>query len=129
MRKVYFELPKDIDLNSVFESILTEDGKEHPNPQPLVLNVGPKPLSLQEQVERFMKNYFIKNSIASKGMETMEEADDFNVGDDDEPLSGFEVMAEDLPVTPPSLDGKPPQLESEVDLSPEGETDPGGMEK
>lgn len=64
-------------------SVLNERGHEVPDATPVAMPVGfRKPESLQDQIQRLVRNE-LSARAASQGMETFEEADDFDVGDDD----------------------------------------------
>lgn len=77
-------------LCSLTEALISEDGLELLNPNPLVVDIGPKRLTLQDQIRRILKHE-ISKSAYKEGLETFEEANDFDVPDEDpEPLSGFE---------------------------------------
>lgn len=72
------------------ESMIGEDGLEYCNPNPMVVDVGPKRLSLEEQIERILRRE-ISRVAYKEGLETFEEANDFEVPDEDPlPMSGFE---------------------------------------
>lgn len=59
------------------------NGEEILDPTPIALPVKfKKPLSLQEQIARFVRNEDIQKALARQGVETFEEAEDFDVDDD-----------------------------------------------
>lgn len=63
---------------------LNERGHEVPDPTPMALPVGVKrPLSLREQIQRFVREELSAVS-AQQGHETFEEADDFDIEDEDD---------------------------------------------
>lgn len=73
-------------------------GKEYPNPIPMEAPLGfieQKPL--HEQIRDMVKNELSRQAEA-EGFETMEEADDFDVDDDFDPTTPFELPFEpDVP--------------------------------
>lgn len=99
-----------------------EKGREIPDPRPMEMPLGlRKPESMEEMIRRFVR--VEASRIAQKeGMETFEEADDFEVEDDDFSDAPTQYMVPEVgPEGPESLDGvvqaKPDQVES-----PEPET-------
>lgn len=84
-------------------AILTEDGKEIIDPLPLFQAVTPRPLTIKEQIQRLMK-VELSRQAGEAGMETIEEANDFDVEDEfdsDEPLGNYVLMEDELPVSAP----------------------------
>jgi len=71
---------------------LTADNRyEQPDPRPLAVPVGfHRPPSLADTVGRLVRSQLLAQEAARQGFETPEEADDFEVGDDYEPLSPYE---------------------------------------
>lgn len=68
-----------------------EKGREIPDPKPLELPIGFKrPESLAEQVQRLVRNQ-VSQYAAMHGEETFEEADDFDIEDDVDPTTPYEV--------------------------------------
>lgn len=90
-----------------------EFGRELPDPTPLSIPSGfRKPLSIHEQIKRFVREELSQVAEDHKA-ESFEEADDFDVEDEDpDPLSPYEipegaperVLAGEI-VKPESLDG------------------------
>lgn len=81
-----------------------EKGHEVPDPTPLALPLGmKKPETLEEMMGRMLRNQnYLK---AFEGAESFEEADDFDVGTEDNPLTPYEAMMvplipEELPTLP-----------------------------
>lgn len=77
-------------------------GKEFPNPVPLEPPLGyvaSKPIheQIREMVQREMSR-----AAEAEGFETAEEADDFEIGDDYDPSSPYEVEFEPTDPWPPS---------------------------
>ncbi len=91
-------LKKLTDLN---RSYLDAKGREVPNPKPMVLHPGiPRPATLQEQIQRVMRGE-LSNQAQQQGMDTFEEANDFNVKDDfDEELldTHYTKMIDEIPI-------------------------------
>jgi hypothetical protein len=78
---------------------INEKGEEIANGKPLVLPTRlNRPLSLQEQMQRVMLH--MSQQAASQGLETEEEADDFEVGDEKEFVSPYEFkeMVQEVPL-------------------------------
>lgn len=75
---------------------LNEKGQEVLNPKPLAIPLGfQRPPTLQEQVRRLMRyEYNLMKQATGDDIETPEEADDFDVGDDFDidPVSGHEYI-------------------------------------
>lgn len=62
----------------------TKDGLERPDSTPIELPLGLKrPLSLAEQIARFTSNAVIQEELKASGLETFDESNDFNTGDED----------------------------------------------
>lgn len=71
---------------------LDERGHEILDPTPLAMPLKfARPPSMAEMLQRYVRGY-LSNQVADQGMETFEEADDFDVGDDFDPSSPFEEM-------------------------------------
>lgn len=70
---------------------LTEGGAEVPNPIPQDPPVGyKKQESMFEVMRRMIKEEKLKAALEAEGLETPEEADDFDVDDDVDPTSPYE---------------------------------------
>lgn len=79
---------------------LDKKGREVPDPRPVEWPANLKrPLTLQEEIQRFVR-VEMSQRAAEHGMESFEEADDFDVGDEDEWQSPYE-MTEMQEETPP----------------------------
>lgn len=77
-----------------------EGGYEIPDSEPVALRPGIKrPLTIQEQIKQMIRH---EASMAAQenGHETFEEANDFDVDDEIDPISGYEVtyMVDEMPV-------------------------------
>lgn len=75
-----------------------ERGHELPDPTPLAPPVGynPQP-SLAETIRRMVRSEKLAMEAEAAGMETFEEADDFDVGDDYDPTSPYEEVFDPTP--------------------------------
>lgn len=73
---------------------LDEKGHEIPDPQPVEVPAGFKrPETLAEQIRRLVRNEEFQRDLAAQGMETFEEAEDFEIDDDMfDPSSPFEEV-------------------------------------
>ena len=99
-------------------------GREVPDSRPVAVpfNFG-RPLSLHEQIKRFIRSELSTRAAAAES-ETFEEADDFDVDEDPDPVSAYE-MVEAAPEWPGGVkdeDADPPQ---EPSRKAQDETDPG----
>lgn len=66
-------------------------GREIPDQTPVDIPVGfERPESLHDQIKRLIRTELSAQADAA-GLETFEEADDFDVGDDDDPRSPHEL--------------------------------------
>lgn len=74
-------------VKKTFEKWFDKEGREHPDPTPVAMPIGfEKPESLEEKIRRLTRNEAAIMAQA-RGQETFEEADDFDV-EDDEGLPG-----------------------------------------
>lgn len=82
-----------------------EKGREILDPTPVAIPVAfSRPPSIAEQVQRLVRSHL--NAIAAEqGKESFEEADDFDVGDDDFPRSPHE-LSQDQDLEPPFTRGR-----------------------
>lgn len=70
---------------------LNKDGTEKPDPESLTAPVGlRKPETIQEQIRRMVRTE-ASLYASEQGQETFEEADDFDIGDDYDPTSPYEM--------------------------------------
>lgn len=66
--------------------------KEYPDPTPVEVPLGfRRPPTLQEEISRIIRQQ-MSQQASQAGFETFEEADDFVVDDDPDPLSPYEVL-------------------------------------
>lgn len=85
-------------------------GREIPDPRPVAVpfDFG-RPLSLHDQIKRFIRSELSQRAAAYE-RETFEEADDFDVDEDGDPVSQYEIP-EALPEWPggvKDVDADPP---------------------
>lgn len=69
-----------------------DDGMEYPDPTPV--SVRPdlrRPPSLQEEIRRYVRQA-LSQQVAEQGGESFEEADDFEVDEDPDPLTQYELQ-------------------------------------
>lgn len=83
---------------------LDKNGHEILDQTPIAVPVGFGPSeTLAEQIRRILRQETFRQELASQGVETFEEADDFEVGDDYDPKSPYEEDFEPaVPATPVS---------------------------
>lgn len=75
---------------------------ENLDPTPIEVPLAFKrPMTLAEQVRQMVRSEELRRAALQAGMETFEEADDFDVGDDYDPRSPYE-MHFDHPLEPSS---------------------------
>lgn len=81
---------------------LDSAGREVLDPTPLAPPIGYKKVpSIFDQMRQLIHDEKIKAELHAQGVETFEEADDFDVGDDYDPTSPYEANFE--PMTPQEL--------------------------
>lgn len=77
---------------SAAEGYLDKYGREMPSPVPIAPPIGyKKSPSLAEQIRAMVISEKLKMEAIAAGQETFEEADDFDVDDDFDPSSPYEV--------------------------------------
>lgn len=70
------------------------EGKEVLDTTPVARNIPwSRPLTIQEQIQRYIRMEMSRDA-SEHGNETFEEADDFDVGDDYDPRSPWELSAD-----------------------------------
>lgn len=77
-------------IKKLISRALTRRHTEHPDPTPMALPVKmQRPPSLQDMFEKYLvaANHMAQN----QGFETLDEADDFDVGEDLDPESPYEL--------------------------------------
>lgn len=99
-----------------------EEGREILDGTPIAPPIGYKPTkSIAEQVREMVRSEHLRLAAESAGMETFEEADDFDVGDDYDPSSPFELIFEGVPAEPPAPPRKPGEGEESSAPTPSPE--------
>lgn len=64
-------------------SFIAPDGSEHPDPNPMELPIGfERPESIQDLIKRLVTDRVIQKELDDAGLETFDEADDFDVEDE-----------------------------------------------
>lgn len=80
-----------------------ELGRFHPDPTPIAPPVGyQRSPTIAEQIRTMVRSEHVRQAADAAGMDTFEEADDFDVGDDYDPRSPWEEQFEgefDQPLT------------------------------
>ncbi|UYD39205.1 MAG: hypothetical protein [Wigfec virus K19_143] len=80
----------------------TLEGREIPSAVPMAPPIGyKKQPSMVEHIRNMVRSEMVRQAAEAKGFETFEEADDFDVADDLEPLSGYENDPQFEPPVPP----------------------------
>lgn len=80
-------------IEEVPVSPLDENGHEVPDPRPLSLPSGMKrPETLAQQVARLVRSHELARAASAQGFETLEESEDFDVGDDFDPSTPWELV-------------------------------------
>lgn len=81
---------------------LNERGHEVPDPKPMAVPIHFKrPPSLAEQIKKLVRNE-LSQQASNNGLESFEEGDDFAIGDDFDPLSPWELSADQEAESRPS---------------------------
>lgn len=79
------------------EQIHDERGHEIPDPTPVAAAIGHRPgPTLREQIRDMIQSEKLRMEAEAAGFESLEEADDFDVGEDYDPESPYE-LDRDLP--------------------------------
>lgn len=101
---------------------LNEFGHEVLDPTPAAVPLNWKrPMALADQIRLMVRNE-LSQSAVSQGHESFEEADDFNVGDDYDPKSNWELNYDQENYVP-DKDGMPEEtvLVPKAEPAPKGE--------
>lgn len=104
------------ELKELASSYIDENYHEVPNPRPDEIVVSKRPPSLQQQIQRLVRTE-LSNQVAQQGAETWEEANDFDIPEELDPISGYEI--EDMIPEEPIQEVEP---EPETPAEPETET-------
>lgn len=92
---------------------LNDKGQEVVDSTPLEIPLGMKrPPTMQEQIQRILAGERAQRYMQEHDLETPEEADDFDIDDDPEPVSQYEFheMIEEIPVPPAQREAPEPSL-------------------
>lgn len=69
-----------------------DDGMEYPDPTPIEVPLGfRRPPSIHEEIRRFVRQEMSRQA-QEQGGESFEEADDFEVDEDPDPLTQYELQ-------------------------------------
>lgn len=105
-----------------------QKGREIPDPRPMEMPLGmSKPESMEDMIRRFVRQE-ASRAASAEGMETFEEADDFDIDDDEPDAYPTQYMVPEVgPDGPETLDGlgqaKPdPEFVPEPEKTDDGET-------
>lgn len=104
---------------------LDKDGRFYPDPTPVAPPVGfTDDIDMFERVRQMVRR---EMSVAAQGegFETFEEADDFDVGDDVEPFSPYELILEQAAPDAPVVNPDPDQVHP-PEVPPKATETPGG---
>ncbi len=78
-------------MSSRNDGLLDRYGRETPDPTPLAPPIGHNPQpSLTQQIRDMVRSERLARDLEASGVETFEDADDFDVGDDYDPSSPYE---------------------------------------
>lgn len=85
---------------------LTPEGRETPDPTPMQPPLGYfKQPTMVDHIRNLIRSERLREAAEAGGAESFEEADDFNVGDDYDPHSGYETEFEpEIPQSAASAD-------------------------
>lgn len=103
-----------------------ERGRELPDPTPIDVPLNWKrPPSMQDLIKQHIR-VEMSRQAADTGMETFEEADDFEVDEDPDPLSQYELreMAEERPKPRVEAPQEKPAEQPKADVSTSNSTPP-----
>lgn len=116
-------IENQITIGELQRCILTDDGYEVNNPLPLVLDTGLKrPPTLAEQIKRVLRAE-IDRSAMDGGMESYEDANDFDVDEEELPVSKYEVMEDEVPIEAPAEPAQPQPKAAESEVKDESSSD------
>lgn len=94
---------------------------EVPDPTPVEFDAGAEPLTLREEMRRFIKQE-LSNQAEHSGMESFEEADDFEVDEPDIFTTEHTVIElKDEEGRPDDLEGAPNQEDKEHEGAPDAD--------
>ncbi len=87
-------------LSALRSAYIDDRGREVNNPKPIHIAGEARPPTLQERIQRVMRQELSKEAAAQE-METFEESQDFDVDDEfevDEPYTPYQIMEEEIPL-------------------------------
>lgn len=91
MLEQFHKLKFDDDTGEVLSKQIGKDGREYGSDVPMDPPLGYKRQpTMVEHIRAMVRNERLAQELAAQGMETFEEADDFDVGDDYDPRSPWE---------------------------------------
>lgn len=91
-KELLVEVPVIEELRKLSSSRMLEDGREVLNPEQLYLPLNERPFTMIEQIRRVLRQELSKNAL-NQGFESFEEADDFDVDEDEMVISSnYEVL-------------------------------------
>lgn len=93
----------------------TKGGFEVPDSTPIEIPLSERPLTLAEQMARLVKAEDFRAALRDRGLDTFDDADDFNVDDPDLPPSPYELKG-DEPTVQTRLDELRGGMVSEMPL-------------
>jgi len=94
--------PEPARRRSAQDDYLDARGREKPDPIPLSPPLGyKKHPTLREQIRDMIRSEKLRQEVEAAGLETFEEADDFDVGDDYDPRSPYEEVFDPGPPLAP----------------------------
>lgn len=92
----------------------TLDGSEIPDPTPMAPPVGYiKQPSMVDNIRNLIRSERLRQDAETAGAETFDEADDFDIEDDPEPISQYDYEPEFDPPLPPAPPAPSPQATTE----------------
>lgn len=93
---------------------LTKTGAEIPDPVPMAPPIGyKKQPTMVDHIRTMIRSEKLRQEVEAAGFETMEEADDFDIGDDVDPASPYEHNFD-----PPQYGPGPEQLSTVAPYPP-----------
>lgn len=88
---------KFIRLARIAKTYLDKDGYEKPDPVPIAPPLGHTPTPpIEDLIRQMITSHMLRAEAEAAGLETFEEANDFDVDDDTEPYSPYEDDVLDL---------------------------------
>lgn len=99
-------IPWDVNDPGIGHALLLEDGREVVNPVPVAPPVGyVKEPTVMEMIDAQVKRH-LASLRGDEELDSEEDAVDFDVGDDYEPFSPYEIlMSDEFPGLPPVAEG------------------------